>query len=475
MDPNGNPLPFVDIDGYLGFVMFFMFFYAVTIVVYYAEPGFPWHTYCTAVVGYYVSFGILLTVPIDIATVIIDRRSMITSLDDPIYMNHLTKLSAAYSVFFDIILIMGSVVLVFEEYYNTDGYFTFGGKVASAFYRNCRDMAVSVVAGVIILAVILAKNIVSSRAALQLAAIVVTNTVYETFLMFLLGYGLVQFPRSLWMQSNLDKYLLRIQMKAATDFKTIRQAEFNIAMIIADVMVTKDQIAEYADQTLNDAMDIILSECPAGFRSKKDGKIAMNKQGQITIDTLADLRLRLNMRKDRFRMAQGAIGETKMLAYQLEDLVKAKNGAEKVIHWSLTNTESTPAEYNWYIFWKPTFLQLASLCCYVLSAFSIVGVICSMDGVPSTASLYFVTVHDASATPAGIASFVLFSLGYATYVSFWALFQIRLAGFMELVPFKTTPESLSFNVRMVARLSAPGRCCPRRGPGWRQSSVFLVC
>ena len=31
----------------------------------------------------------------------------------------------------------------------------------------------------------------------------------------------------------------------------------------------------------------------------------------------------------------------------------------------------------------------------------------------------------------------------------------RLAGFMELVPYKTTPESLSFNVRMVARLAAP--------------------
>ena len=26
---------------------------------------------------------------------------------------------------------------------------------------------------------------------------------------------------------------------------------------------------------------------------------------------------------------------------------------------------------------------------------------------------------------------------------------------MELVPYKTTPESLSFNVRMVARLAAP--------------------
>ena len=34
------------------------------------------------------------------------------------------ELSGAYSTFFTIILIFGSFVLVFEEYYNTDGYFT---------------------------------------------------------------------------------------------------------------------------------------------------------------------------------------------------------------------------------------------------------------------------------------------------------------------------------------------------------------
>ena len=337
-------IAYVDINGYLGFVLFFLFFYAVVIVVYYAEPGFPWHTYVTCVIGYYVSFAILLTVPIDIATVIIDRRSQIITLSDPQYLAHVNTISLAYSVFFDIILIMGSVVLVFEEYYNTDGYFTLGGKLASAFYRVCRDMILGVVAGVIILAVILARKIVSSRAALQLAAIVITNTIYETFLMFLLGYGLVQFPRSLWMQANLDTYLLRTQMKAATDFKSIRNAEFAIAMVVADVMVTKDQIAEYADQVLNDAMDIILSECPPGFRSKKDGKIAMTKEGQITIDTLADLRLRLNQKKDRFRMSQGAVGETKMLAYQLEDMVKAKNSGEGKILWTLTGIVSTPGE-----------------------------------------------------------------------------------------------------------------------------------
>ena len=41
--------------------------------------------------------------------------------------------------------------------------------------------------------------------------------------MFLLGYGLVQYPRSLWMQSDLDYFLLRTQMRASSDFKAIAE------------------------------------------------------------------------------------------------------------------------------------------------------------------------------------------------------------------------------------------------------------
>ena len=32
---------------------------------------------------------------------------------------------------------------------------------------------------------------------------------------------------------------------------------------------------------LNDAMDIIVSECPSEFRSSKTGKVATNKKGQV--------------------------------------------------------------------------------------------------------------------------------------------------------------------------------------------------
>eukprot|EP01036_Dinobryon_divergens_P032725 gene32725-42376_t len=43
-------------------------------------------------------------------------------------------------------------------------------------------------------------------------------------------------------------------------------------------------------------------------------------------------------------------------------------------------------------------------------------------------------------------------MGYVTYITMWSLFRIRLVGTMELVPHRTHPKSLSFNVRMIARL-----------------------
>jgi hypothetical protein len=110
------------INPYLGIVMTLLIPYVIYLVWLYAEKGFPWHTYITLVIGYYASFGILLLVPIDIASIIIDRRST-SAHSDANYTFDVDTLSAAYDTFFTILLIMGSFILGFEEYYNTDGEF----------------------------------------------------------------------------------------------------------------------------------------------------------------------------------------------------------------------------------------------------------------------------------------------------------------------------------------------------------------
>ncbi|RYG66853.1 hypothetical protein EON64_08785 [archaeon] len=107
----------VSIAAYLGVVLSFLFVACVVIVLYYAEPGFPWHSYITLILGYFGAFGILLLVPLDIAVIVYDRRSDTTGS----YYYDINTLGVFYDTFFTMVLVLGSFVLVFEEYYNTDG------------------------------------------------------------------------------------------------------------------------------------------------------------------------------------------------------------------------------------------------------------------------------------------------------------------------------------------------------------------
>lgn len=452
----------VDLEAYFGVVYFFLFFCCVGIVFYYAEPGFPWHTYVTLIIGYYISFGILLLVPIDIASCVIDRREANlygdTAFDN--YNRNINILSSAYNVLFTLILIWGSFILAYEEYYNTDGYFTIIGKLANSFWRMFRDIILMVIAGVIVLGILLGEHVVSGTSALMLAAVVTTNAVYQFFLMFLLAYGLVEFPRAIWNNSNVEYSLLLTQMKATYDYKEISDYKINIQEEISKVRYFKDQMSKGSPSSnLKYAIEILEAECPSEFKSERKSDTEsiqkyLDKGGQITIHGLAALRGDLNLNKDKYKMAQSKVLATEQRAYMLKDLCESKKQGRSTILWSLKNKESTKFEYTWFIVIKPILYKLLAVFLVMLSLFSILGVICSMAGVPNVTSPYFLATHNAQ-TAGGIVVFIWFSLGYTTYVSLWALFQIRVSGFVELVPFRTSPESLSFNARMCIRLAAP--------------------
>jgi len=210
-----------------------------------------------------------------------------------------------------------------------------------------------------------------------------------------------------------------------------------------------------SDDDLKSAMSIIISECPSEFRSDRMGKIACDKKGDVTIDSLASLRTRLNNLKSTYKMAQAKVDVTKIDAYNLQDMVTAKNTEKKVIHWTLLDKDSTEFEFKWLIIYKPILMKILSVLCFLLSVLSFLGVVCSMQGVSSEVSVYFLAVHSSTTSLGAIAIFILLTLGYATYITSWAVFQMKIAYCMELVPYRTTSLSLSFNVRVFLRLAAP--------------------
>jgi hypothetical protein len=142
-------------------------------------------------------------------------------------------------------------------------------------------------------------------------------------------------------------------------------------------------------------------------------------------------------------------------------------------------------EFDWHLRRKPILMKIGAVICLVLSCFSFLGVVCSMHKVPSyttkchylpylsylpliftshcflstlsdylpylhtsliythstntnyplpyvtykvpnQVSVYFLAVHDTDSTSqAGIAIFILVTLGYTAYMVTWALFQVR--------------------------------------------------
>lgn len=115
---------------YCSIILILLIPVCILIVAFYAEPGTPWHSYITLVLGYYAAYGILLLVPIDISSVVIARRSTVIGTDTQ-YNTDKNTLVTVYNMFFTMVLILGSVVLVFEEYYNTDGWCAYDSKIPS--------------------------------------------------------------------------------------------------------------------------------------------------------------------------------------------------------------------------------------------------------------------------------------------------------------------------------------------------------
>ena len=274
----------------------------------------------------------------------------------------------------------------------------------------------------------------------------------------------MEFPRRFWNSADIEFSLTNQEIKASSDFKDIADAHFAISIEVANALKTQQSLTSSSDKEVGEAIEIIIGECPPEFRSSRAGTVAADKDGKVTIDTLGALRTQLKFFKSRYRMAQAKVESTKLEAYRLEDVINAKHrntagnvkfdGVQK-IHWALSAESSSEWEYKWEIEYKPYYHKACAIGFGMLSMFSFIGAICSMNGVEPSNSVYFLAVNDDTATAGGIVIFIFFTLGYVVYVSFWALFQMKLAGLMDLVVGGTTPESLSFNVRMVARLAAP--------------------
>ena len=449
----------LDIPAYLSFFLIVGIIVVSGQIFFYSEAGIPWHTYLTVFSCLLSSYAILLIVPLDVGVVIQDRRN--TDVDNYIsnYEDNVNLLRPIYKTFYIILTVLANVVLIFEETYNSDGYFNVKDRFKSSIKRYIFQNGPYLIAGLIILGILIGEKILPSDGdALLFAIIIVSNTLNLFALMFVLGYGLVAYPLMLWQSASSKTALLKAQQQAAAQFKRFNDISVEVSQLVADAKKTKHHLSNQHDSWLLAAMATIEAECPPEFRSEASGQVAIDqKANRITIDSLAELRRKLNIAKDEYRLAQGRLDSIKLNAYTAEDIHAARNRTDgvKEINWSFRQKPGGFFSYYWYTSLKPILLRCFAVMCAMLTVLSFLGIIGSFKGNSEETSTYFLAVEADTTTPSECVFFVFLTFGYMSVVTFWAISQIRVSGTFEMVPFRTTPESLSFNARLVARFAAP--------------------
>ncbi len=83
--------------------------------------------------------------------------------------------------------------------------------------------------------------------------------------MLLLGYGLVAFPRSLWLKSNTSLNLKQTYFKLAKLHGEKCEAEENLEDILGEIKTIAEKI-KY-NHPLRKCVDLIVKKCPQSFRN----------------------------------------------------------------------------------------------------------------------------------------------------------------------------------------------------------------
>jgi hypothetical protein len=449
----------VSVPGYLTVVLLFLGLYIMYTMRTYASPNprlFAWHSYPTIFLAYFCSLSILVIVPLDVSLTVVSRRSV----DDEADFEGKSNLLVTMYVVFFLITQIGYNFLTLQERYNKSGYFTFKSKIVDCVKYFAVMGTAGAVAGIIFFTILVTTNVVEpSLDAVLLTIVLLSNTGGLAVLMILLGYGLVSFPQMLWMKGDLNRQLQMSQQQAASRFKAFLEISHTISLLCSNVLKTESELAANpsSDPAIARAIAVIVRECPSEFKSETMGTIASDKDGKITIDSLAKLRSSLFYLSSSYEMAQGKVEVAKVNAYYYEDLLEAKARLDgiKSIKWSF-DPESTEREYTYHIYIRPFLFRVLSLMSIAMSVFSSLGIVGTMNGVGKSLSVYATVIHAESTSGSGICVFVIITLLYPAYVTMWSIFQMKIARVMEVLPGKrTTAPSLSVNSRAVIRLSTP--------------------
>eukprot|EP00069_Balaena_mysticetus_P012382 bmy_07487T0 len=318
--------------------------------------------------AWYLCFLIVFILPLDVSTTIYNRCKHAAANSSPTESSNITGLYAAATpvpsahpcfkpwsyipdgimpIFWRVVYwtsqFLTWILLPFMQSYARSGGFSITGKIKTALIEN------AIYYGTYLL--IFGAN------QLQTIGIAAANTWGLFLLVLLLGYGLVEIPRSYWNGAKRGYLLMKTYFKAAKLMTEKADAEETLEDVMEEVRKVNESI-KY-NHPLRKCVDTILKKCPIEYQEKMGRNMDDYEDFDEKHNTYPSEKSLVKLHKQRHRRTQVQWQILLEQAFYLEDVAKNETSATcQFVH-----TFQSPEPENRFIqyFYNPTvvFIQLA--------------------------------------------------------------------------------------------------------------------
>ncbi|XP_007548113.1 LMBR1 domain-containing protein 2-B-like [Poecilia formosa] len=360
------------------------------------------------------------------------------------------------------------LLLPFMQSYARSGAFSIVGKVKTALIENAIYYGTYLLIFICLLIYVSVHlKLRLTRSELQTISITAANTWGLFLLVLLLGYGLVEIPRSYWFSSSNSFLLAKTYFKVAKLATEKASAEEDLADVMEEVAVLNESVR--FNHSLRTCVDTILTKCPIRYQEEMGRNPQSSHCEGASFPTKSGLiKLHEKVISAVQRHNQTHVQWSLLLdkAFHLEDIAKSQGSPVRVVNrtfspnhlgWVRRFIYTPTVEWYWECAFRKTFCRLLAVLLSLLSV-AVVWSECTFFSAQPILSLFAVFVQKAEQhynyILIEIVCFV--SILFMCVCVYSTVFRIRVFNYYHLVPHhQTDAYSLLFSGMLFCRLTPP--------------------
>ncbi|EGC32861.1 hypothetical protein DICPUDRAFT_89023 [Dictyostelium purpureum] len=442
---------------------------------YISHKKIPWYVYTAVWIGWFMCFGIVILVPIDI--LITSYRACLgnDSSDISSTSNSFNQLSneiqntcsepysyispnalkIIYQTFYFGTLLLTWLVYPLLGSFVLAGDFTFYGKVSRSLRENAYlYLAFAVIGLILMIFLLIVKRL--DWAALVGFAMAAANTWGLCLVIVLMGYGLVETPRNIWLKTKRTIVLKHLQYKAVDLLNSRKKANDELISTLKIIKKIEEKTQRF--DPYEKYIKIIIEQCPPEYSVIQQGE----GTGEVTHSSLVSLNSRLknaiqNSQRSEFLYDQ-CLAET----FELQDIMSSELNLDKIVHWSFKEPRTgrfaqqlDSFEWIWYNYLEIWVFRVSAIIFALLSVLVVYQEFALAVSTTDISVLSNITKH-ANISNFLIQFIVFFPLGYEALTTYSTLFKIKIFNYYRLIPHQhSDSNSIIFSAAYLCRLAAP--------------------